>query len=140
MIVGGVVNVVQVRHASESSLIPMGTGLMVFALLVVALIAAPWFILASAARRGRRWSRGLGTAALMLYSVGIVVALVEKRPGQGWSAGCWIAGLVATILLWRESSNGYFYECDNDKLRRSAAGEPSDSWADDVIKNRPEGF
>ncbi|MEU6015005.1 hypothetical protein ABZ826_13430 [Streptomyces sp. NPDC047515] len=66
--------------------------------------------MAWASRRGRRWARGAGTAAVVLGTALAVYNFGQPHPLVMTVAGvlpC-AAGLAAVALLWTRESSSYF--------------------------------
>jgi serine/threonine protein kinase len=99
------------RHPFAGNAVRSAAGLVSLAVIVggaVGVIVGLW--LASAARRGRRWARTVGTVLFGISTVGLLVTL--GRPGIGAAKGMgvvgWLIELVAVIALWQRESSEYF--------------------------------
>jgi hypothetical protein len=70
-----------------------------------------WLVVAGACRRGRGWTRPVGTLLLGLDTVGLLIVLLgtHNDPGvQATTVIIWIIGLAATILLWGRQAGDFF--------------------------------
>ena len=70
-----------------------------------------WLVIAGACRRGRGWTRPVGTLLLVLYTAGALVVLfgTDRDPGvQATAVIIWIIGLAATIPLWGRQARDFF--------------------------------
>jgi hypothetical protein len=70
-----------------------------------------WLVVAGACRRGRAWTRPVGTLLLVLYTTGALVVLLGTHNDPGVRATTiiiWIIGLAATILLWGRQARDFF--------------------------------
>ena len=70
-----------------------------------------WLVIASAARRGRGWTRTVGTLLLGLDTAGLLVVLIgtSNDPAVRFTTLIiWIIGLAAIIPLWGRQARDFF--------------------------------
>jgi Protein kinase domain len=70
-----------------------------------------WLVIASAARRGRGWTRTAGTLLLGLDTAGLLVVLIgtDNDPTVRFTTVViWIIGLAAIIPLWGRQARDFF--------------------------------
>ena len=70
-----------------------------------------WLVIASAARRGRGWTRTVGTLLLGLDTAGLLVVLIgtDNDPTVRFTTVIiWIIGLAAIIPLWGRQARDFF--------------------------------
>jgi hypothetical protein len=70
-----------------------------------------WLVIAAACRRGRGWTRPVGTLLLGLDTAGLLIVLLGTHNDPGVHATTviiWIIGLATTILLWGRQARDFF--------------------------------
>jgi hypothetical protein len=70
-----------------------------------------WLVIASAARRGRGWTRTVATLLLGLDTAGLLTVLIgtgNDPTVRFTTVIIWIIGLAATILLWGRQARDFF--------------------------------
>ena len=70
-----------------------------------------WLVLAAACRRGRGWTRTVGTLLLVLDTAGLLIVLLGTHNDprvQVTSVIIWIIGLAAAIPLWGRQASDFF--------------------------------
>jgi len=70
-----------------------------------------WLVIASAARRGRGWTRTVGTLLLGLDTAGLLTVLIgtDNDPTVRFTTVIiWVIGLAATTLLWGRQARDFF--------------------------------
>jgi hypothetical protein len=70
-----------------------------------------WLVIAAACRRGRGWTRPVGTLLLGLDTAGLLIVLLGTHNDPGVHAITviiWIIGLAATIPLWGRQARDFF--------------------------------
>jgi Protein kinase domain len=104
-VIGQIKTSIIARHPLMSdSTVLLATRGTVAAVIVESVVSiATWLWLASAARRGRRWVRTVGS---VLFGIDTLVLLgTIKNPGlqatKGIGIVIWLIGLLAVIALWR---------------------------------------
>jgi hypothetical protein len=98
------------RHPLAENTVRSAAGLASLVVIVggtVGVVVGLW--LASAAMRGRRWARTVGTVFFGISTISLLVTL--SRPGigavKGMGAVGWLIELAAIIALWQRESSDY---------------------------------
>ena len=76
----------------------------------VAIFVGLWLWMAWANRNGKNWARVVATVLFGLFSLLLLLSLVQPHATLSLliTVLTWLAGLGATILLWRRESSAYF--------------------------------
>jgi hypothetical protein len=97
-------------HLSASQLTSTQHALVAGFIVSGVIAAAAWIFIALKCRAGRNWARLTGTVLFAIATIDLLGAAIAPEAGlvKIWSLVVWLAGLAATILLWRRSSTEFF--------------------------------
>jgi hypothetical protein len=98
------------RHTTEAHQNQMA-GLTALAAFADLLGIACWVVLAIACRRGRGWTRIVGTVLLGVYTFVLLFFLVGTTNDPGarfFNILVWVLGVAAVIPLWTRQARDFF--------------------------------
>jgi hypothetical protein len=99
-------------HVHAQSVQNQMAGTMVIAVVAALIGLVCWAVLAIASRRGRGWTRIAGTVLIGIYTIVLLLVLVNTHndPGADYtSLLVWVFGLAAAIPLWSHRARDFFY-------------------------------